>query len=787
MLYKKMLRDLWTHKGAYIASMLLVMIGILTYNMMSMLYESFDYSLYNYYETYNIGDATLKVSGMPMDKVQQIAKIDGVKFAEGRLEKRVRLLDNDKDKEVIFQLMSYDSDNENRLDDIELMGGRMPDPNNLEIIIGNNYFMAMNMNLGDKLPVVINGKKYNFEVVGYGRSPEFVYAKKNNNELISNPKTFDLAFMPYKKMSEIFSLENQVNNVAFTLYDKGKFNDAKNKIKEIVYSYGIQEILPLEDQVSHSLTVQKLEGIGSMTTSVPIMFLMISGFIIFIVLKRIIEQQRIQIGVLKACGVTDMKILIHYISFAFIVGLLGGFIGAYIGISSVPVLIDLMGIAFNMPFETSGLFQKYMLNSFLLSVGFSIISGYAGARSCLALEPSEAMHPPTIKGSKEGLLDKFYWIFEHFDFKMKLALRNILRNKGRSLFIVFGIAITVALLTFPVSMNSMYEKMLFDQFEKIETYDMKITFNTLMDKDSVVKDIANRPGITRVEPQMIIPVEFSNEWRKKETAIVCLPVDSKLYNLYDTNDKPIKLTQDGITMSHWLAKKLKLKVGDKVIVTSPMFGEGEKKEIFVSQIAPQYIGSNGYMNINLTEGLLDGKNYISSLMINGTKEGLKDLHDELAQLKTIGAFDYSAEIAAGFSEYLKQTTAVIWLLVIVGIGIGFSVIYVSLTITLSERRRELATMLVVGLNDGEVHKILLIEQFILSIIGIIFGLPMGKALLIAFAETSSSDSLVLPAIVPNEALLFSILFTIVAIAIPQYFARRSIGKIIVTEALNARE
>ena len=785
MLFRKMIRDLWINKGAYIASMLLVMIGILTYNMMSMLYESFDYSLYKYYETYNIGDATLKVSGMPMDKVNEIAKLKEVKFAEGRLEKRVRLLNND--KEVIFQMMSYDSNNDDRLNDIELMGGRMPNPNNLEIIIGNNYFNAMKIDLGDKLPVVINGKKYNLEVVGYGRSPEFVYVKKNANELISDPKSFDLAFMPYEKMSEIFSLGNQVNNVAFTLYDMEDFNEAKNKIKEIAYSNGVIEILPLEDQVSHSLTIQKLEGIGSMTTAVPIMFLMISGFIIFIVLKRIIEQQRTQIGVLKACGISDIKILIHYISFAFIVGLLGGVIGAYIGISSVPSMIDLMGIAFNMPFETSGLFQKYMLNSFLLSVSFSIFSGYAGARNCLSLEPSEAMHPPVIKASEESIIDKFYWIFEDFDIKIKLALRNILRNKGRSLFIVFGIAITVALLTFPVAMNSMYDKILFDQFEKVETYDMKISFNTLMDKDSVVKDIANKPGITRVEPQMILPVEFSNEWRKEESAIICLPVDSQLYNLFDPDDKPIKLTQDGLTMSHWLAKKLNLSVGDKVIITSPLFREGTRREMIIAQIVPQYIGANGYMNINIIGELLEGKNYANSLMINGTAEGLKNLRYELAELKTIGTFDYSAEIAAGFSEYLKQTTAVIGLLVAVGMGIGFSVIYVSLTISLSERRRELATMLVVGLSVPEVHKILLIEQFILSIIGIVLGLPTAKALLQVFAETSSSDSLVIPAIVPMEAFLFSVLFTIVAILIPQYFARKKIEKIIVTEALNARE
>lgn len=785
MLFKKMLRDFRINKGAYIASLVLVIIGILSYNMFSMLYESFDFSLKKYYQEYNIGDGTFKVNAMPNEKLNEIKNLKEVKQVEGRIEKRVRLLD--KEEEVVFQMISYDSANNNRVNGIELMGGRMPDPEKLEIVIGNNYFIAAEKNLGDILPVIIHGKEYELEIVGYGRSPEFVYVQKNPNELIADPKAFDVAFMPYKNMSELFLMENQVNNVAFTLYNIEDYKEVKLKLEEMLYSYGLYEILPLEDQVSHSLTIQKLDGIGSVTTAVPVMFLIISGFIIFIVIKRIIEQQRTQIGVLKACGVPDFQILVHYISFAFVVGLLGGVIGAYFGIRSVPPMIELLGIAFNMPFETRGLFQKYMINSFLLSVGFAIISGYAGARNCMSLEPAEAMRAPVEKQSQESILDKFYWVVDKFHIKTKLAIRNIFRNQGRSLFIIFGIAITVALLTFPVSLNAIYQKMLFAQFEDIETYHMKITFNRLMDKDSAVTEIKNKPGITIVEPQMILPVHMKNKWKSEETSIICLPIDSQLYNLFDKNDKQIYLTKDGISLSHYLAEKLGLGLGDKVIMESPFFREGDFKELMVMQIIPQYLGANGYMNIDMVDELLEGKDYINSLMVNGTPEGLESLKDDLSKSEAVETFDYSAEIAAGFQEYLQQITSVILLLVVVGMGIGFSVIYVSLIISLSERKRELATMLVVGLSEKEVHQVLIIEQLILSAIGMTMGLPLGKTLLTVFAQTSSSDTLVVPSFVPISAFLFSILFTTIAIIIPQISARRKINQIIVTEALNARE
>ncbi len=785
MLFKKMLRDLWKHKGAYLASALLVLIGILTYNLMSLIYESFDYSLDNYYETYNIGDATLKVTSMPIDSVKRFMDIEGIRSAEGRIQKRVRVIDED--KEVLFRFMSYDNENDKRIDGIELMEGRWPDPQKLEVLMGNNHFAAAHMKLGDQISVAIGGKARKLTVVGTGRSPEFIYIKKNANELISDPETFDMVYMPYQKMSELFGMENQVNNIAFTLYDNDGFEAVRATIEEKADKYGIEELIPLEDQVSHATTMQKLEGIGSMTTAVPMMFLMISATIIFIVLKRIIEAERGQIGVLKACGVPDYMVLIHYMSYALIVGIVGGLPGAYFGIRSVPGMIDLMGIAFNMPFETKGLFEKYMFNSLLMTVSFSVMSGYVGAKRCLALEPAEAMRPPVQVAGRGGMVDKIYWLFEGTQIKFMLALRNITRNPGRSLFILFGVSITAALLTFPLSMNSMYNAMLFDQFEKKEIYDMKISFNTYVTRGDAVRIFENEPGITQVEPITTIPVEVNSKWHKEELGIICFPTDSTLYNLYDFDDKPIVLSSNGLALSHWIAEKMEIEIGDTVELESPLFRDAKRKKLVVTQIIPQYVGSGGYMNIDNVASLLEGKDYVSAVMVNGTDEGLKRVKEKFESSSLIDTFDYSEQIAAGFKEYLSQTTAVIGLLVVVGILIGFSVIYVSMTISISERYRELATMLVVGLTESEVHQVLLIEQVILSVLGILAGLPMGKAMLVGFAESSSTDQLIMPSQVPQSALVFSVVFTIIAIILPQYFARKEIEGIVVTEALNARE
>lgn len=785
MLLKKMVRDLWKHKGTYLSSMILIIIGILIYNMFSILYDSFSYSLDKYYEDYKFAHGTVKIVNMPKDSIDDILRISEIKNASGRLEKRVRLLDDD--REVIFQFMSYDSQNSNRLNDIELIEGRMPEPDTLEIIMGNYYFNAMNLEIGDLIPVIVNGKEYKLTIVGYGRSPEFIYAKKNDNELISDPKTFDLVYMPYESMSKLFRLKNQVNNVAFTLYDENKYEQVKIDLKKIMNKYGIQEITSRDEQISHVTTRQKLDGIGSMTQSIPMIFLLVSGVIIYIVLKRVIEQERTQIGVLKAFGITDLRILVHYISYAVIIAMIGGSIGAYIGIVSVPGLIELLGTGFNMPFVTAGLYQNYVIKSFLLTLIFSVISGYAGAKNCIKLLPADAMRPPVSKVSKEGLVDKLYWLIEDFDIKINLALRNIFRNKGRSIFILLGIAITAALLTFPVAMDNMYSSMLSDQFEKIEIYDMKLSLNSYVNRDQIVKEIVNKDGIKIVEPMMQLPVEIYNDWRSEEISIISLPLNSNLYHLFDSNEQLVELNSDGLMLSHWVAKKLKIEEGDTIKIKSSLFRNDQIQELKVTKIIPQYIGSNGYMNIDIVEKLLEGRDIANILMINGSEKALRKLAVDYKRSDVISTFDFREDISGQFDTYLEQTTAVIGILVFFGLMTGFAVIYVSLTISMSERNRELATMLVMGMSEKEVHQVLIIEQFIIAIFGILAGLPLGKLLLVAFAESSSTEYLVMPANVPASAMVFSVFMTIVAIIIPQIIGRKKIDKIIVTEALNARE
>ncbi|NDL68298.1 ABC transporter permease [Anaerotalea alkaliphila] len=785
MLLRKMRRDLWMHKGTYLAGMLLITIGILVYNLYSIIHASFSDSLDNYYEAFRFADGTLRVVEMPLGVAEEIGGIENVDQAEGRLLHRIKLLDYD--KEVQFDFLSYDDKKENPLNAVELMGGRMPDPKEREILMGNLYFEAMDMALGDRVPVVVNGRQYDLTVVGWGRSPEFIYAKKNDSELIADPKGFDMVYMPYDSMSEMLGMRGRINNVAFSLKDPTEFDGTARRIEEAVQKYGLVSLTGREEQISHVATRQKLEAIGSMAQSFPGMFLLVSGIIIYIVLRRVIEQERTQIGVIKSMGVSDLRLLFHYISYALVISLLGGSIGILAGITLVPYVIGLLGMGFNMPFVTLGLYRTYIINSYLLTLGFGLVSGYAGAKNCVRLRPADAMRPPVSKEGKASLVDKLYFLFEGTGMKTRLAVRNILRNKGRSLFILFGVSVTAAFLVFPISMQRVYMKLIMEHFEKVEVYDLKVTLTGYMDQEALVQELSHRPGILRVEPQAVLPVEMYNGWRMEKTSIISIPVDSTMYRLYDNQDREVALGSQGLMLSHYLADRLGVEAGDRVSLKSPLFRDEGYRSLEVVKVIPQYMGMNGYMNIQGVGDLLEGPGVANALMVQGSGQALEALTRDYKQSPEVSTFEYRKDLKSQLDFYMDQATSMIGILVVVGMATGFSVITVSTTIALSERSSELATLLVMGMGEGEVHQVLLIEEAILAFFGILAGLPLGKALLALFSEASSTEYFVLPAIVPVEALAFSVVMTTVAILLPQWAGRRKIRNINVTEALNARQ
>lgn len=788
MLWKKMIRDLKENKGAYLATIIIIVIGLMVFTSFSMVMDNLRLSQQSFYKNQNFADGFIEVQAMPPSEIEKLQDIQGINDVQGRLVKDVKVLFPNRDENVYLRLVSVDPAKKNPINGVQLKQGIPLSNKEMNILIDNKFFEANNLKLNEEIEIIADGKKRALRIIGVGRSPEFIYALRTSSDLYPSPESFGIAYIPFEVMKTLFPEREIMNNIVFTLRPGADYDNVKERLKPELKPYGLKSIYPRKDQTSHLLLTQELKGLEATARVLPLLFLSIAGMILYIMLKRMVEQQRGQIGILKAFGYTHKEVLSHYMSYALTIGILGGIIGGILGIALSFPFTTLYQTYFNMPGLTSKFSPLYLVLSILLSLGFSLFAGYQGCKGILILQPAEAMRPPAPPIGKKTWLEKITIFWNMLTVQGKMAVRNMSRNKSRSIFIFLGIMFTFSLLGLTWSMNDLSQRMLFDQYEKVETYDVKVSLSNPLNQKKVSREMNHFPGVTRVEAMAEIPVTLKNKWYKKDVVLLGIPEDSTLYNILDKNYNKVDPPKNGLLISERLAKLLGAEVGTKLNVESLMIKDTDKaKQLEVVGVIPQYLGLNAYMDINSLQEFLGQGELATSFMLRMDEESIALLQNEFRKSAAVSGIDDQTERLAQTKELMASFYGMIFILALIGIITGFAIIYNSSVITLSERSHELASMMVLGMTPAEVLSVITFEQWFIGIFAMLAGIPMSQILLIGMSQSISNDVYTMPTNITASSFLIAFFVTAASIWIAQRFAGKKIQKLSLVDVLKSRE
>ncbi|HZK18731.1 MAG TPA: FtsX-like permease family protein, partial [Clostridia bacterium] len=317
MLLRKMFRDLKENKGAYIACIVVIVIGLMTFSSFSMAIRNLKLSQEDFYTEETFADGFANVRSMPTEKIKKLGNIEGIQDIQGRIVHDVRVMGGSQGKaregkEVYLRLISLDLENADIINNMRLLQGVPLGSNKLNIWLDNKFFEANNMSLNDEIKVIIDGKEKTLQLAGVGMSPEFVYALRTESDMFPDPEKFGIAFAPLGVVETLFPGKGTVNNIVFTLKPGVAYEDVKGPLESELKPYGLERIFSRADQVSHIMLDLEIRNVEAVARYMPLIFLSIAGIILFIMLKRLTEQQRGQIGILKAFGYTSKEIMMHY-------------------------------------------------------------------------------------------------------------------------------------------------------------------------------------------------------------------------------------------------------------------------------------------------------------------------------------------------------------------------------------------------------------------------------------------------------------------------------------------
>ncbi len=785
LLLKKIFRDLKTNKAANIAAIILVMISIMIFTMMSNVNEMLRYSKDQFYIQTKFADVFVDLRSISKEKVKYLEDIDGVEVIQPRIVKDFVIKEKDRQKKLESKYLRIFAGGD-KLCTYLVEEGRYPIENS-EIVIDPKFAKANGIVLGDKLSIISNGEIYDLSIVGIGRSAENIFTTKNASDIMPDPESFGIGYTDFEFMNKILG-NDSYNSIVFSLKSGYTYEDVKQDITLRLNSYGIISQVEAKNQMSNAMMTQELDSLRAISKSLPMIFLIIASAVVYIMLRRLVELQRGQIGILKAFGFSDVQILNHYILYVLIMAFIGALIGALIGNYISNLLMILYEQFFNMPFILGKSSLKYIFLSLLMALIFSIFTGFFGAKEAISLSPSEAMRPkgPRVF-SKKLAIENSKLIMNSLSMTGKIGLRNLGRNKSRGFFIAMGVAFTVSICAVPWTMIGTVYPMIYDRYDYVELYDLKIKLNSFREKDLILNEIFAE-DIKKAEALIELPVVFRKANLKKESIIVGIDFEGALYTPVNDKKIPIKLNKGELAITPNIAEDIGAVVGDYVYIKSPYFRDKEYEEkLLVSHIEPQLMGSNGYMRIEDIASILGNKDIANGIILSAEDEVMLSIKDKYIESPYVESLNSTGSFIRMMEEMMWMTLIQIIYLGIVAIATGFAIIYNSTITIISERERELTSMMVIGMSEKEVFDIVSFEQWTLSFLGMFIAIPLTKAMLTAIVNVVDTDMYSMPSNFDIRFYFIAVIIAIIAIIMGQLAAYRKIKKLNLVDALKSNE
>ena len=556
-------------------------------------------------------------------------------------------------------------------------------------------------------------------------------------------------------------------------------------------------ILDRQQNAGYVSYMQDTDRVANLAQVFPIVFFIVAALISLTSMTRMVEEQRVQIGTLKALGYNKLQIAAKYIIYATLATVIGGAIGLVIGFSLLPkVIADIYAmvydvpnviLAFNMTYATAG-----MAAAMLCTIGATIISCY----KTLKQKPATLMRPKAPKPGKRVLLERITFIWKRLNFTQKVTVRNIFRYKKRFLMTIIGVGGCTALIIAGFGLRDAISSMIPSQYGKIDLYNASVTLKDeykneeLENIDNILKDYEYTEDVLNANVQSVT-IDKNDNTQSIQLIVPQTPENLSNFIVLESrtnNDEKYALDDTGVIITEKLSKLLDIKVGDEIKIVN---SDDKACSVKVNAITENYIYHYIYMTPNLYNELYDtrvGYNVVYVNTIEMTEEQEDTLGEQiLSNSDYISGVTFMSNTESIFSEVMNNMDLVVWILIISAGLLAFVVLYNLLNANITERIRELATIKVLGFYDKEVYDYISRETIILTIIGMLVGVGGGYFLTLYIIKTCEIDMLMFNPQITVWSYLFGVLITALFAIIVNIITYFSLKKIDMIESLKSVE
>lgn len=784
------------------------------------------------YNTYNLSDiSVISTSGLTADNIRDLESIEGIQAVRaslfvdamargtGEKEKNLRLYSmpiklKSEYAPLIDLIPDYgiDTSPEYEMNGVEIVSGRMP-LNDTEIALDNTLEGSLVKQLGDEITLTTSGGTVTLRVVGFIRSPMYISMFERGTSSIGNGTSDGFAYASGNAISSL-GTKLPVMSLLNTYYTRAdivisgkeglsaysnEYEALVNEVTDRIEDYastqsGTWYIQDRSGNPGYSDYSENTDRIAAVGDVFPLIFFIVAALVCLTTMTRMVEEQRIEMGTMKALGYGGWQIAMKYAVYAMSACISGGVVGAIIGFKLFPYVI-MKG--YSIMYYLGKLETPYRADiAFMAIAAMAVCTAAATFSACYASlkeVPATLMRPKAPKAGRRVLLEKIPFIWKKLSFTSKVTVRNLFRYKKRFFMSVIGIAGSGALLVTAFGLNDSIFGIIEKQFGDIWQMDVQAYVYEAMPLADMQELLGKNPANDDFDSVMFCldsQMECKNGGRS-QSGVHLLGVESaesmagrvSLHN----GGTPVTLDDSGVVVTAKLAETLSIKAGDEINMRTG----GEDHLMRVIGVADNYVYHYVYITAAYYETVF-GK----AMQYNGFMGNLKDgLTDE-----TMDAM--STQLLSDSRMYTVRTIesiyASVWdslsilnyvvLVLILGSGMLTFVVMLNLTnINIGERMRELATLRVLGFYDKEMYAYIFRENNALSVIGAFVGLLFGKIMHLFVIRTCEVDMVMFVRSAKPLSYVYAFALTIVFSLIVNLLMRPKVRAIDMVESLKSAE
>ena len=781
-LHRKLLRTLWQIRGQTLAIGLVLGCGIAIYIMAVGTLNSLVAARDTYYDQSRFGEVFAHLKRAPEALLPRLTAISGVKATESRIVGDVLLDLPGVAEPARGKVVSVPASGAPLLNAVTIREGRNLRPDHPdEVVVSEAFAQAHRFQPGDHLAADINGHLRPLIIVGIGLSPEYVYAI-DPGSLLPDNRRFGVLWMGRKALAGAYDLDGAFNDLCLTLAPGADIATVMDEVDRLLAPYAGVGAYGRRDQLSHALLSGEIDQLKVLSRMVPPAFLGIAAFLLYVAATRLIEIEREQIGLLKACGYGDGAIAGHYLALVAAMVAVGTILGLGGGYWLGEAITAIYRQFYRFPF----LVFRPEAATVAVALGCAVVTGLIAAivvvRRTAGLPPAVAMQPapPAAYRALPAC------IINRLTEPGRIVLRNLWRWPLRSALTLLGFALAVADVIASLFAYDSIERMIDLDFFHAQRQGLIITFSDLRPWH-VVDEVARLPGAKAVEPFRSVAVRLAAGPRIVRTNVTGLAPEGTLRRLVDPKMKPMAMPDQGLMVSTRLADALAVTVGDQIIVQA-LEGRRMTRPVTVAGIAEEYMGKTAYMSLPRLNRLLGDGEVVNGAYLLDDPQRLPELYARLKKAPIIAGVALKAAALQSFRQTIAQSMGIM-LTFYIGFGavIAFGVAYNSARIGLSERSRDLASLRVLGFSRIEVSYVFLGELTLLMLAAIPLGWLMGYGWAWAIASGFKNDLFTIPLVVAPATYGWAAVILIAAVTLCGLIIRRKIDRLDLVAVLKTRE